>query len=106
MFQAQRMQLYDRGVLSPGKQADFIILDDLNAFSIHSVYKKGSNIKDLPEDYFNFNDQYIYNTIKRKPIKRDDLILPISNLEGDEVRLRIMHRETTNTFTEEPDNSR
>lgn len=98
---AQRMQLYDRGVLSPGKQADFIILDDLNAFSIHSVYKKGSNIKDLPEDQFNFNDQYIYNTIKRKPIKRDDLILPISNLEGDEVKLRIMHRETTNTFTEE-----
>lgn len=98
---AQRMRLYNRGVLSPGKQADFIFLDDLDAFTIHSVYKEGTNITNLPEDLFTFNLDYIFNTIKRRPIKQDDLKLPISNLEGDEVKIRIMHREISNTFTEE-----
>ena len=38
---SRRMHLHDRGVIAPGKIADFILLKDLNKFTIHSVYKKG-----------------------------------------------------------------
>lgn len=38
---ARRMHLNDRGAIAPGKIADFILLDSLDNFSIHSVYKNG-----------------------------------------------------------------
>lgn len=38
---AQRMRLFDRGALDPGKLADLILLDDLPSFHIAQVYKKG-----------------------------------------------------------------
>ena len=38
---ARRMHLEDRGMIAPGRLADFIVLSDLNQFTIHSVYKKG-----------------------------------------------------------------
>lgn len=41
---ARRMYLDDRGVIAPGKKADFIILDNLQEFSIVDVYKNGEKI--------------------------------------------------------------
>lgn len=38
---AQRMRLFDRGALDPGKWADLVLLDDLRSFHICGVYKKG-----------------------------------------------------------------
>lgn len=38
---ARRMNLLDRGSLAPGKLADFILLDDLSSFAVHSTYKNG-----------------------------------------------------------------
>ncbi|WP_331835971.1 hypothetical protein [Erysipelothrix piscisicarius] len=98
---SQRMQLNDRGVLSPGKLADFIILDDLDAFAIQSVYKKGINDQNLEYEHFLFDDDSIFNTIKRNPITEADIVSSISKIKGDEATIRIMHREVTNTFTEE-----
>ncbi|WP_342621289.1 adenine deaminase C-terminal domain-containing protein [Erysipelothrix sp. P66] len=98
---SQRMQLNDRGVLSPGKLADFIILDDLDAFAIQSVYKKGINVQNLEHEHFLFDDDSIFNTIKRNPITEADIVSSISKIKGDEATIRIMHREVTNTFTEE-----
>jgi adenine deaminase len=38
---AERFRLFDRGALSPGRQADFCVLSDLSNFSIRSTYKRG-----------------------------------------------------------------
>lgn len=38
---AIRMGLYDRGVIAPGKIADFVILQDLETFKVEQVYKNG-----------------------------------------------------------------
>ncbi len=38
---AKRMQMKDRGLIALGKIADFILLEDLHAFSIQEVFKKG-----------------------------------------------------------------
>ena len=42
---AQRMRLYDRGALSSGKLADFLILKDVEAFEIHQIWKKGKLVQ-------------------------------------------------------------
>lgn len=98
---AQRMNLFDRGVLSPGKIADIIILDELDTFKISSVYKKGRNVSSLPEEKFNFNKSYIYNTICRNYVKESDFTSQISGLTSERQRVRVMHREISNTFTDE-----
>lgn len=41
---SMRMKFHDRTMLTPGKLADFILLDDLDAFSINSTYKRGQCI--------------------------------------------------------------
>lgn len=38
---AQYFRLYDRGAIAPGFVADLIVLDDLYAFQVESVYKDG-----------------------------------------------------------------
>ncbi|MFT4005238.1 MAG: adenine deaminase C-terminal domain-containing protein [Lacrimispora sp.] len=38
---ARRMGLYDRGMIAPGKRADFVVLDDLVSFRPSAVYKNG-----------------------------------------------------------------
>jgi adenine deaminase len=38
---AQYFRLYDRGAIAPGFIADMVVLDDLRAFQVESVYKDG-----------------------------------------------------------------
>ena len=38
---ARRMGLTDRGVIAPGKLADFVLLEEKDDLSIVSTYKKG-----------------------------------------------------------------
>lgn len=47
---ARRMNLLDRGAIAPGKLADFLLLSDLDTFSITSTYKNGSCIWKKGED--------------------------------------------------------
>lgn len=41
---AERFGLYDRGALSPGRIADFCIIDDSNGFEVLNTYKSGLEI--------------------------------------------------------------
>ena len=41
---ARRMHLEDRGMIAPGRLADFIVLSDLNQFTIHFCLYKGSSV--------------------------------------------------------------
>lgn len=37
--------LRNKGALAPGKDADFVVLSDLDTFAIHSVYKNGKQVR-------------------------------------------------------------
>ncbi len=41
---AEAFQLNDQGAVAPGYEANFILLDDLETFSINSVYYKGEKV--------------------------------------------------------------
>lgn len=41
---ARRMNLLDKGAIAPGKVADFLILSDINSFSIEATYRNGVEV--------------------------------------------------------------
>ncbi len=45
---ADRMRLFDRGELSPGRIADFAVVDDFGTFKVSDVYKDGRRVADKP----------------------------------------------------------
>ncbi|MFD0713086.1 adenine deaminase [Paenibacillus sp. GCM10027626] len=46
---AECFGLADRGAIAPGYQADLVVLDDLDTFSIHQVFKRGKCVVDQGE---------------------------------------------------------
>ena len=52
---ARRMQLYDRGMIAPGKIADLAVYDNLEEFSPVAVYKSGKRYR--PEDHLYIEDE-------------------------------------------------
>jgi len=105
---AKRMGLLDRGIIAPGKIADFILLSNIEDFEIEEVYKNGEEVfskaKGLKEEYFNEKskfDKKFYNSIKINPITKDDLIVKVPESYKDKVTCRTMKVSKTTTFTEE-----
>jgi adenine deaminase len=49
---AKAHNFHDRGAIAPGKKADLVILDNLENFSIISVYKNGRLIDEKPKTEF------------------------------------------------------
>lgn len=47
---ARRMGFSDRGIIAPGKLADFVILDNLESFTPVAVYKNGKHYSEKPLD--------------------------------------------------------
>jgi adenine deaminase len=41
---AERFHVYDRGALSPGRIADFCVLEDIRTCKVHATYKRGTMI--------------------------------------------------------------
>jgi len=79
---ARRMNLTDRGAIAPGKLADFILLDDLRNFSIHSVYKNGNEIfnaigrtEDGPGNYI-FPEDF-YHSVKVRSLSVSDFKIKV-----------------------------
>ena len=74
----------DRGAIAPGYMADFIILDSLEEFTFHSVYKDGklvSNSKKLEFDFNNHVQPQFENTVHLTNFTLDDLRIPVSHHE-------------------------
>lgn len=94
---ACRMNLTDRGVIAPGKKADFIILSDLNTFELEAVYKNGKQIKDEKQPLSN-KPEYQIPSIALKEYSIDDFIL---KSDQDRIQLRVMERNATSTYTKE-----
>ncbi|WP_406662418.1 adenine deaminase [Methanolobus sp. ZRKC3] len=61
------------GSISIGRKADFVILDNLEEFKIHSVFAGGTPIK-TNKTVFSYPD-HVFNTIKYKEIAAEDLQL-------------------------------
>jgi adenine deaminase len=97
----------DRGAIAPGYKADFIILDSLEDFTLHSVYKDGklvSNSKKLEFDYNNHVQPQFENTVKLTNFTIDDLKIPTNheelNVIGIEKNSLLTTHEKIYGFTE------
>lgn len=105
---AKRMGLLDRGIIAPGKIADFSLISNINEFEIEEVYKNGKEVfskkNGLKEEYFTnkskFNERF-YNSIKLKEITKEDLIVKVPTLYSEKVKCRIIRVAEKTTFTEE-----
>ena len=94
---ARRMNLFDRGAISVGKIADFIVLDNLENLEIKEVYKNGNlyegeNIK--KEEF----PQYFYNTVKCNKAILEDFELKTN--KKDSVNCNVIKINKNSTFTE------
>lgn len=105
---AKRMRLFDRGTIAPGNIADFILIDDINAFDIYEVYKNGEVVftkdKGLKEEYFKEKSKFdgrFYNSIKLETITKENLLVNVPKQYKDKVTCRTMKVIKNTTFTEE-----
>ncbi|PKG21811.1 adenine deaminase C-terminal domain-containing protein [Niallia nealsonii] len=102
---SQRMRMYDRGVIAPGKIADFLLVSDLQNFLIDHVYKKGSLEYDASELYMQtvMDKQFpksFYESIKLRALQEKDFSVRLP-YENSNLTCRIIHVQNGSTFTEE-----
>jgi len=101
---AMRMRLMDRGELRPGKLADFVILDDDEAFEILSTYKNGTCVYkkgDSPTEKIS-TDAFpsdFWNSVKCPSVYESDFVLH-TDREGL-VSVRAIKVDDMKTQTEE-----
>ena len=101
---AERMRLRDRGVIAPGKLADFVLLDRLEDLHILSTYKKGKRIfaiddeEDEREDYS--LDGAFEHTVYSRYLTEDDFKVRLFGKDRI-VSVRVMEVNPYNNRTEE-----
>lgn len=91
---ARRMNLHNRGVIAPGKKADFLLIDNLKNLHItqtfidgKEVYNINSEAKYIPTDY-KFPEEF-YQSVRVEKINEDIFQIPVNNKEN-EVNCRII----------------
>ena len=91
---ARRMNLHDRGVIAPGKKADFLLIDNLKNLHItqtfidgKEVYNINSEAKYIPTDY-KFPEEF-YQSVRVEKINENIFQIPVNNKEN-EVNCRII----------------
>ncbi len=72
---SRRMNLFDRGVLAPGKIADMVVLDNLENFGVYETYKNGKLIYNRDS----YNDTYVETPQFPESYYRSIKLLPINN---------------------------
>ena len=93
---ARRMNLFDRGSISIGKIADFIVIDNLEDLKIKDVYKNGKLYIGENDKKESFPD-YIYNTVKCNKATLDDFELKTN--KKDSVDCNVIQVGKDSTFT-------
>lgn len=123
---ARRMHLDDRGLIGPGKLADFVVLRDLESFEPEAVFKSGKCVfeemdaagvwsgvmgervaadgRDIPEDC-NVPDAplfpaHFYHSVRCKKAEPGDFTLRV-DVPCAAVRVNVMKIRTFGTFTEQ-----
>jgi adenine deaminase len=102
---ARRMKFSDRGAISPGRLADFVLLSSLKKFTIASVFKKGKKVYDANHSVTDHPHagqfpQAFYHSVKLAPLTEEDFHVHLSDPDGH-YRCRIMEVKDGTTFTEE-----
>lgn len=98
------MGFHDRGEIAPGRKADFILLDDLTEFTIHSVYKEGKNVYtkgdvvEYPDVIEQFPAHYS-QSVRCKKLVEEALILRVETKQSS-VRCNVIQKQEIGTFTE------
>lgn len=101
---ARRMDLRDRGLIAPGRLADFALLDSLETFDVAATYKRGRAVDvtrsrrashDFPEAY--------YASVHLGPLTAADFALaaPEGADADGRVTARCMGIQERSTFTED-----
>ncbi|MBS5794687.1 MAG: amidohydrolase family protein [Clostridiales bacterium] len=93
---ARRMNLFDRGSISIGKIADFIVIDNLEDLKIKDVYKNGKLYIGENDKKESFPD-YVYNTVKCNKATLDDFELKTN--KKDSVDCNVIQVGKDSTFT-------
>ncbi len=98
---SMRMQLFDRGVIAPGKIADFVLLSSLDEWKVESVYKNGEEVysssyqkKEKMLEY----PQEFYKSILLDKINKEMLEVRVDTDES-EVLVNIIEVNSSSTFT-------
>ena len=105
---SRRMHLYDRGVIAPGRLADFFLVEDPRCLRPTAVYKKGAEIFNretvcaapagdrFPEDF--------YHSVQLPPITPELFKMPVSRFVSGSpksVTVRVIEVQPDRTQTKE-----
>lgn len=101
---ARRMGLTDRGSIAPGKIADFVLLGDLENFSVVKTFKAGKLVFDRSDSSEKATaaglfPSHFYDSVRLKPLSADSFRLPFAS--GQTALCRIMIVSNGTTFTRE-----
>lgn len=102
---ARRMHLLDRGVLAPGKKADFLFVEDLEKFEIKNTFINGKEVYNSSEEKkyipttYRFPEDF-YRSVHVKNIKAEDIKIPVETTEK-EVMCRVIEVSDGSTRTKE-----
>ncbi len=102
---AQRMRMYDRGAVAPGKVADFLLISDLQSFDIDQVYKNGELVYDSSQPYVQQASEkqfpeHFYQSVKLAELSAADFNISVPNEQG-QAKCRIINVQNGSTFTSE-----
>ena len=101
---SRRMNLLDRGVIAPGRLADFVLLDELETIRITSTYKKGICIYDRETEEadhgsYSLNGMF-EDTVHSRKLSADDFRIRVEG-EDRTVNVRTMQIHPDNNRTDE-----
>lgn len=102
---ARRMGFQDRGAIASGFIADFVMIDDLDSFHIHQVYKQGRLVhQDGDEMVYDKSishsfPAHFYDSIQCQALMASDLRIAV-NQAVDEVVCNVIQIQAIGTFTE------
>ena len=99
---ARRMHLDDRGMIAPGRLADFILLSNVTDFTIHSVYKNGkcvaSETVSLEENHDQKFPNHFYQSIQCKKASPEDFEIHVN---GVKALCNVIQTQPHSTFTKQ-----
>mgnify|MGYP000656531109 CR=1 FL=1 len=88
---ARRMHLDERGIIAPGKKADFVVLPDLESYVPEAGFKDGKRCVDAAAEGVGnrlkrrFPDHF-YSSVKCRLALASDFILPVADFWKEECR--------------------
>lgn len=94
---ARRMGLYDRGMIAPGKRADFLVLDDLVSFCPSSVYKNGKRYENKMDVSRAVFPRHFYQSVKCPLALSSDFELEPCGIAGGKAVVNVMQIQSFGT---------